>query len=65
VSEGANFASSVLTCSNARFQPNWLWRQGYLEAEFDTIDLLPQDLFSADVLREGSQSRDEEFRAVN
>jgi hypothetical protein len=68
VSEGANFASSVRTCSNARFRIyNQLGSggQGYLEAEFDAIDLLPQDLVSADVLREGSQSRDAELRAVD
>ena len=49
------------TCSNARFQTN----SGYLEADFDTVDLLPQNLVSADVLRESSQSRDSELRAVD
>ena len=39
--------------------------QGYLEAAFDAEDLLPQDLVSANVLRERSQSRDAEFRAVD
>ena len=29
-----------------------------MEAEFDTVDLLPPDHVSADVLRECSQSRD-------
>ena len=33
-------------------QPTWLWRRGYLEVEFDAIDLFPQDYFSADVLKE-------------
>ena len=34
--------------------------QGYLEAEFDTVNFLPQDLVSAVVLREWSQSLDEQ-----
>jgi hypothetical protein len=63
--EGANFP--FCTFSNARFQlcnqPDFRG-QGYLEAEFDTVDLLPQDLVNADVLRECSQSRDAE-RAVD
>ena len=50
-SEGANFA--FYPCSNAfsNVQPTEFRGQGYLEV-FDTVDLLPQDLVSADVLRE-------------
>ncbi|KIK05867.1 hypothetical protein K443DRAFT_328398 [Laccaria amethystina LaAM-08-1] len=64
--EGANFPFKFCTFSNARFQicnqPDFRG-QGYLDAEFDTVDLLPQDLVNADVLRECSQSRDAERAA--
>ena len=36
-----------------------------MAAEFDTIDLFPQDHVSADVSRECSQSRDAELRVVD
>ena len=36
-----------------------------LEAEFDRVDLLPQDLVSAYILRECSESRDVELREVD
>ena len=36
-----------------------------MEAEFNTIDLFPQDLVGTDILRECSQSRDAELREVN
>ena len=63
VSEGANFSFCI--CSNARFQIcNQLgsWdRVIRLKAEFDTVDLLPQDLVSAYILRECLLSRDTEL----
>jgi hypothetical protein len=51
--------------STTNLAPETVLLGGCLEAEFDTIDLLPQDLLSADVLREGSQSRDAELKAVD
>ena len=39
--------------------------EGYLEEGFDTVDLLPQDHISADVLRECLQSRDVELNTVD
>ena len=42
-------------CKQLGFQ-----KLGYLEAVFGTVDLLPQDLLSADVVRECSQSRNAE-----
>jgi hypothetical protein len=65
LSEGANFASC--TCSNARFQiyNQLVFGNGYLEAEFDTVDLIIQELVGADVLRECSQWRDAELRAAD
>ncbi|KIK05825.1 hypothetical protein K443DRAFT_327403, partial [Laccaria amethystina LaAM-08-1] len=49
----------------SNLQPTQFQGQVYLEAEFDTVDLLPQGLVSADVLREYSQSRDAELGAVD
>ncbi|KIJ90613.1 hypothetical protein K443DRAFT_537818 [Laccaria amethystina LaAM-08-1] len=65
-SQGDNFA--FCTCSNTpllNLQLTRFRRQSYMEAEFDTEDSLPQDLVSAGVLRECSQSKAAEFRAVD
>ena len=49
----------------SNLQPTQFRGQGYLEVEVDTLDLLPQDPVSADVLRERSQPKDAELRAVD
>ena len=72
VYEGADGAVAArglgyCSCSNAHFQVCIVrFRgQGYLEVEFDAENLLPQDLLSATVLREHSQSRDAELKVVD
>ena len=65
VSEGANLPSVLVPAPFSNLQPTRLRRQGYLEAEFDKVDLLPQDLVDADVLRECSQLRGVELRALD
>ena len=71
----ASSSSNKLPCLKApmylfqrpfsNLQPTWLWGRGYLEVDFDTVDLFPQDLVRADVLRECPQSRDAELRAAD
>ena len=48
----------LFQCPFSNLQPTWLWGQGYLEADFDTVDLFPQDLVSPDV----SSAHNEETR---
>ena len=49
----------------SNLQPTQFRGQGYLEVAVDTVDLLPQDLVSADILRERSRSRDAELGAID
>ena len=70
VSEGANLPSVLVQPLFSNLQPTRFRKQGYLEAKFDAVDSPappppPQDLISANLLRECSQSRDAKFRALN
>ena len=65
VSEGASCPLYLFQRPSPNLQPTWLRRRANLEAEFNTIDLFPQDLVGRDILRECSQSRDAELREVD
>ena len=51
--------------SEYHMQPTRFRGRCYLRAEFNTVDLLPQGLVGADLLRERSKPRDTELKTVD